>query len=148
MLTVSHNIQRKSTVHKLCQCIDSLTSFLRPYSRCVKFSEGWFCSNVALYNCDKGKITKLNNLFASDYSGLVNVLEREVSNMQRCWRQQIPSALLCDRPSWSLLASLSSQRRTHLRARPCHILLPTCFRTCLTSSTGHVMECDTLSNPH
>ena len=36
MLTGSYNIQRKSTVHKLCQSIDSLTPFLRTFSRCVK----------------------------------------------------------------------------------------------------------------
>ena len=67
-------------------------------------------------HCGKGKITVLNNLFARDYPGLVIVLGEGSIIYANCWRKQIPSVLLymisCDRPSWSLLASLYSQGRT------------------------------------
>ena len=82
-------------------------------------------------HCGKGKITVLNNLFARDYPGLVNVLGEGSIKYAKCWRKQIAFVLLymisCDRPSWSLLVSLYSQRRTHLKSWPCHQLLPICF---------------------
>ena len=67
-------------------------------------------------HCGRGKIMILNNLFARDYPGLVNVLGEGNIKYAKCWRKQIAFVLLymisCDRPSWSLFVSLYSQGRT------------------------------------
>ena len=76
------------------------------------------------YPYGKGNITVLNNLFVRDYLCLVNVLcegsIKHANNLEA--GKPFCIALYDNRPSWS-------QRRTYLKSRPCHQLLPICFST-------------------
>ena len=90
--------------------------------------------------------------FIRDYPALVNVLGGgEISNMLTWWRQQNPSALLymisCDRTSWSLLASLSSQKHTLSHGSATNDY-QSVSASISSSSIRHVMKSGTLSSPN
>ena len=105
------------------------------------------------YPYGKGKITVLNNLFAMDYPGLVDVLSEGSITHAQYWGQQNTSALLFmiswHIPSWSLLAALSTpRRRTHLQPNVATNYCQHVSASVSGSSTGHAMESCKLSNPH